>query len=210
MEYENEQELVKIYNRPLYIKKCIQELQGIATAIIYDNYVDDNEIRLLIEWIGKHREISDQFPICELVPLIQRVIKRSKCTPSIRTNLFEILSSFASDPQKPKVIDSIHDNCEVEFKDREFVFTGKLEFGARSIAIEAVERLNGYTWKAVRRTTDYLVTGNLGSDSWKFSRFGNKIEKALEIRKLYRSRLKIITERDFIEAVLKAESKMGL
>lgn len=58
--------------------------------------------------------------------------------------------------------------------------------------------------KKVSREIDYLVIGNVGSKDWKYSRYGNKIEKAIELRKEY-GKLKIITEEQFIEAVLKTE-----
>ena len=40
LNYDEDQDLITRYNYPLYIKRSIQELQGLAAAIIYDSTVD--------------------------------------------------------------------------------------------------------------------------------------------------------------------------
>jgi NAD-dependent DNA ligase len=203
-DYDEDQELIKNYNLPLYIKKCVQELQGIAAAIIYDNQIDDNEIRMLIEWTDNHIDISEQFPISDLFDILQKIIDSGKCSNSQRKKLFELLSSFAADPQRPNVIGNIYDkNCTISFKEKTFQFTGKLEYGSRKKATDAVLAIGGMVrdTSSVSLEVDYLVVGELGNEVWKYSRFGSKIEKALEFRDYYKKPF-IITEKQFINALI--------
>ena len=80
IDYDKDQQTISRYNFPNYIKRSIQELQGIASVIIYDNKVDDNEIRLLIEWTKKHNDIITEYPINELAPLLKQIINQGKST----------------------------------------------------------------------------------------------------------------------------------
>lgn len=48
---------------------------------------------------------------------------------------------------------------------------------------------------------DCLVVGDLGSTDWKYSRFGTKLEKAIENRVKY-GKLKIVTEKQFVQTVM--------
>jgi hypothetical protein len=46
--------------------------------------------------------------------------------------------------------------------------------------------------------------GNLGSEAYKYNRFGTKIEKAITYQKEKKSRIQIVRERDFVAAVMRA------
>lgn len=54
----------------------------------------------------------------------------------------------------------------------------------------------GTTAKNITRSCTYLVVGELGSDAWRFSRFGRKIERALQLRSKGMP-IAIIRESDF-------------
>lgn len=58
----------------------------------------------------------------------------------------------------------------------------------------------GYTLKDVTKKLHYLVIGNIGSEVWKHSTFGNKIAKAVEYRDKGRE-IVIISEAHWINFI---------
>jgi NAD-dependent DNA ligase len=204
MDNERDRELLKRYNAPLLIKKAVQEMQGIAAAVIYDGKVDDKEIELLNLWISVHSNEVSQWPLTELWEILEEITNNGSVSDTGRQILFEFLCKFAAGPKQPNVIEGIFtEGKEVIFKNRIFAFTGKLEFGSRRKAQNAVIERGGLISAndSVTGRTNYLVVGNIGNEMWKYSRFGNKIEKALQLKELYGT-ICIIKERSFVSAVV--------
>lgn len=73
----------------------------------------------------------------------------------------------------------------VGFKGKTYMFTGKFDFGDRLACQAAVESLGASApdTKNVTGEIDYLVIGTAGSKSWKMGAYGNKIEKAILLRR---------------------------
>ena len=66
--------------------------------------------------------------------------------------------------------------------DQVYVFTGRFAYGTRAdCEREATERGSACASNVTRRTS-FLVVGTFGSRDWKFSPFGNKILRAVELR----------------------------
>lgn len=91
---------------------------------------------------------------------------------------------------------------EVEFPGKSFMFTGKFAFGDRSTCQAAVERRGAVApdTKTVVPETDYLVIGADGSKAWKMGTYGNKIEKAILLRR-ERGAPAIISEGHWVQAL---------
>jgi len=193
------------YNKPLSIKKAILTLQGISTAIIYDGKVDDSEIELLSKWLLLHEEERDEWPISEVHEAVSKIVKDNVVTQGERAYLFNLLSAFADGPSSNNAVDGIYDeNPDIVFMGKEFIFTGILQYGKRKKAENAVLKLGGVISlsSGIVNTLNYLIVGDLGNKTWKHSRFGRKIEMAIELRKQGRIYPIIAKEDDFIEAIL--------
>ena len=65
-----------------------------------------------------------------------------------------------------------------------FCFTGKFNFGERVDCENAVKERGGFIGK-VTLETDVLVVGNMPTPSWKAPTFGQKIEAAVNFKKMY-------------------------
>lgn len=91
---------------------------------------------------------------------------------------------------------------EIGFKDKSFMFTGKFTFGDRSACQGAVESRGGEApdTKTVVPEIDYLVIGTAGSKAWKLGAYGNKIEKAILLRR-ERGKPAIISENHWVQAL---------
>jgi NAD-dependent DNA ligase len=83
----------------------------------------------------------------------------------------------------------------VVFQDRVFIFTGRFKFGTRVVCEQAVLDRNGLIPKSaqVSHVVDYLVVGAKGSEQWKHSGYGSKIEAAVVERSIH-EKPAIITE----------------
>ncbi len=75
----------------------------------------------------------------------------------------------------------------VVFRDRIFLFTGRFEFGARTLCEQAVLDRGGLIPESaqVSHVIDYLVVGAKGSDRWKRGAYGSKIEAAVVERDIH-------------------------
>ncbi len=91
---------------------------------------------------------------------------------------------------------------EIEFRGKSFMFTGKFTFGDRSACQGAVESHGGAApdTKTVVPEIDYLVIGTDGSKAWKMGAYGNKIEKAILLRR-ERGTPAIISENHWVQAL---------
>jgi DNA polymerase III epsilon subunit-like protein len=105
----------------------------------------------------------------------------------------------------PKLIndfDLIEEEPVVCFKDRVFLFTGKMKWGSRSKAGLAVEKMGGKVSMAKQLSleTDYLVLGEDPEDGW--TRRVSKLTQAF-LRKLKGTNpsFRIILEKDFVDAL---------
>lgn len=71
---------------------------------------------------------------------------------------------------------------EIDYNGKTFCFTGVFEYGERKVCESAITDKGGKIAKRVTRDLDYLIVGSDFSPSWKQTGYGNKIERALEIK----------------------------
>lgn len=92
----------------------------------------------------------------------------------------------------------IDEHPVVEFKNRRFLFTGKLAMGARATAQAAVVERGGLVAKSASNTVDYLV---LGAESWRELERGGKLTAAVLRRLKGMPNPILVLEEDFIVAL---------
>lgn len=205
LDYDRDQDLISMYNYPLAVKRAIQEMQGAASVIIFDGKVSDDEVEFLKLWLEKYRQYSTKFPLDELAALFAQITQDGVVTQVEREDLFNFLCTVATGVLKNLTVDGIFSmNPKIIFKGKEFLFTGEMDFGPRSKAEKAVTERGGVLSRSCTTKTHYLIVGNLGSEAYKYGRYGTKIERALELRKAGKSEIQIIREESFVEVILKA------
>jgi NAD-dependent DNA ligase len=72
---------------------------------------------------------------------------------------------------------------DVLFQGSSFCFTGKFDFGPRKACEDLIREKGGKVAKGVSGALDFLVIGTQGSHDWKRGAYGNKIEKAIVLRR---------------------------
>jgi len=87
---------------------------------------------------------------------------------------------------------------DIIFDGKSFCFTGSMAELKRSQAEREVRVRHGLSQKVVNPELDYLVIGSIPSVGWKHGDYGNKIEKARQIIASKKSKLRLISEHDFI------------
>jgi NAD-dependent DNA ligase len=196
-------ESIHRYNIPKLIKKAIQELQGISTVLIYDGKIDDSEIELLKSWLYKNDEYLVEYPLADLKKLFSEIIEDGHITIDERKLLLKFLSSIAASPESNPVVDGIFANKpKIIFNQKNFLFTGNLIYGSRTKAQARVIELGGKCLTHLTMETDYLIVGSLGSEDYKYSRFGTKIENAIKNNREKGTNILIVKEQDFVSAII--------
>lgn len=89
-------------------------------------------------------------------------------------------------------------NKQLKFEGKTFCFTGTMSDLKRTQAEREVRSRLGLTQNVINPELDYLVIGSIPSTGWKHGDYGNKIEKARTLIKGKHSKLKLVSEHDFI------------
>ncbi len=201
IDYDDDQDKILMFNRKLTLEKTIAQLQGMAGAWIFDGIIDNNEIEMLAIWLKQNIRFRNDFPLSIVYNTMEEICADGIIDKDERILLLNTLSDFAAGINSKPVVENIYDDVEIMFEDRNFVFTGALKFGTRKKAQQAVTDLGGVCVPSLPTRTDYLIVGDLGSESWRHSRFGRKIEKAINFKEDGFD-IKIIQEKDFIIQVI--------
>lgn len=189
------------YNKNQITSKAIQELQGLITAIIYDNIVTNEEIKLLFDFRERYRNYFDSFPLNEISTYLNDFAYNEPNENKI-TEFLNFLVDLSILPEHDPILKQIFDNVEnVIVPNNNFVVTGALKYGTRIVIQEKITKLGGNPQNRITNDTDYLIVGDDGSDSYKFSKFGRKIQKAIDMKEK-NHKIKIITESLFMKTFL--------
>lgn len=202
LDYDDDHTAIRAFNLPSMYDRTIAELSGICAAIVADKVLSDAEISMLNEWLKAKRDFADAWPISEISELIQRILSDGIVTAAERLQLSTFVDSIAASANKSgQASDTIFsENPIVAVSGKSFLFTGKLLLCKRAAAQQAVIERGGELAGSPNAQLDYLVVGDLGTEAWKFSRFGRKIEAVMENVRCG-SRTQIIRESDFIKAL---------
>ena len=104
-----------------------------------------------------------------------------------------------------------HPQPKLVFTGKTFLFTGQFAFGSRKECQSAVELRGGISsdQKQVSHAIDYLVVGTAGNKTWSKGSYGNKIERAVLIRRQH-GRPAIVSEEHWIAALKEGEGQLSL
>lgn len=150
------------------------ELCSLATSILADEVISENERNTLLAFLSNLVEFKDSYNLKE--------------------------SDFSA-LRKEYQIDGICSLCpNVEFAGKSFVITGESYRAARAELANQIQALGGVVRSSISKKTDYLIVGNAGNPCWAFSCYGRKVETALQLRKTG-VQIQIVNETDFWDAV---------
>ena len=207
---EKHKELLLPFLKGKRTSNAVSELVGIASLVVFDGHLGDDEISFLRVWIGQHQEFSRDYPISELVSLFSGFGSTDPVSDDLRNRAYQFLLSISPSSEEIDPLDAHYAaNPVIRFDGKTFVFTGDLEYCDRRKAESAVLALGGLLTESggYRKNVDYLVVGKKGSSMWANGKFGSKIKSALKDQTEKKSDVILIREDDFVKAMLRSPGK---
>lgn len=169
------------------IKRDIDQLLGICEFSLQDGHIDQGEAESILEWLNNHRACIDTWPANVLFDRLRLMLADGALDDDEQGELLSLVMNIA----RPRTTDGLivptslpltTPAPDVVFECRSFCFTGVFDFGSRSDCQAAVAARGGVPAAGITKKLHYLVIGNIGSEVWKHTSFGNKIAKAVEYR----------------------------
>lgn len=196
---------VALTNRQL--TKSMQILTGIITGIVADGTLHDLEIHMLSTWLAEHAEVTGTWPGSAIALQLREALADGAITPMERDHLLETLQRLvgadfaATGAVTPEVAALPFDESSfVDMRDCGVCLTGDFVFGTRRKCESATEAAGGVTYATVSKKVSYLVVGTHISPAWISASYGQKIIKAMEMKRAGHS-IAIIHERRWMDAL---------
>lgn len=164
----------------------VDELVGMAKAIIADNILNDAELAYLVRWLVANREITNDPVVAILYRRIEAMLSDHVFDDDERAELLDTLKAFGSESMelgevmKSTSIPFSTPAPELTFPGVRYCFTGTFKHGTRS-ECEAAVMDRGALAGSLTKSTDALVVGHYATESWLHSSYGRKIMKATDM-----------------------------
>lgn len=197
--------------------RTVDELIGISKGVLADGVLNKQEADLIVQWLDVNRECEDTWPVNILTCRIEKMLEDKVIDKEERKELFPVLTEVSGGGGTRAMVDDFTgEEVEpfdtppplVEFKNKNFSFTGMLLYGSRKKCVQEVESRGGTFHKlpifydySDKTKTDYLVVGLLGGLTGSppvFGRVGNKLRAALELKE-EGSPIAIISEEHWVK-----------
>lgn len=191
-------------------KRNIDYFIGLCDMAVADGKVHQKEAERLLNFIQSHPEIINKYPVKLIYGRLLEMFNDKIIDEDEEKELFSTLSKISS-----RNYDDCNENVrpcplfvddqlpEIIFKDKEFCLTGNFKIGPKCLIEDTLQSLGATVNKNPRKkTTKYLVVGELCSDTWKHENYGIKLETA----KKWKNEgvdIKIITEKHLLNEIEK-------
>lgn len=174
-----------------YFSKAFDQLKGICAGILCDGVVTDQEAQYVRDWVAQNAMVQQVWPFDDIARRFETIFADGVVTDEERIELMDIMNEIVGGQSVPSPGNSetplemaltkpVPD--PIVISGSEFSLTGKFASGSRSTVVAKLVERGGAFNAMPRYSTDYLVIGTFGSANWKLSSYGNKIEKAAEVR----------------------------
>lgn len=186
----------------------IQRLLGLMKGLAIDNDVNIIETKYLSDWLDQHDYLKNTYPYDEIYSLITKIEQDGIITESERNDLLNFCSFFSNesnDSNNSVLVKGLNEGFfqidpQIIIQEKTFCITGQsLKFKRKEIA-ERIELYGGFIADSVTNATNYLVVCDEKNDSWAFTCYGKKVEKAIKLRK-NGQQISIIHEFDLYDAL---------
>lgn len=181
--------------------EALRELQTILSEMVKVGDISYDQIFFLQNWMTSHEEYKNNYPFNTIFETLERVLEDNVITFEEKVELQQLFRK-SLDPAS-----SMADETAESIKDKHICITGDFECGSREEVFKMIEEAGGIIDKTTKKTTDYVVMGSLGSDSWKAGNYGSKVLKAMEYKDKYGLDIKIIKEDQFVSMFASDQNK---
>jgi NAD-dependent DNA ligase len=181
------EELHRMFGRARLDDREVNELVGLAHGLVADGIVNDAEAKYLEKWLVAHADVRANPVVMNLLARVGTMLKEKSLGEEERQELFEALQKFAGgefelgEILKATTLPLDRPEPDIVFANKVFCFTGTFAFGSRKDC-ELIVTQRGARCGALTQKTNYLVIGIYATGSWMHSSYGQKIERAVEMR----------------------------
>ena len=176
---------------PKYSDETIQlrELQTLLYQIIEDDEVSESEAVYLREWLNSNYHLRGNYPYDRVYDVLEKVFEDGVVESEELQLLLDKFTEFTNPACS---------TCESisSIADKHFVLTGEFSYGSRSSVEEYIQAKGGIIDNTVKKATDFVIIGSLGSQAWKNGTYGGKIKKAMELKDKG-CNVELVAEEDF-------------
>jgi len=171
------------------IKQSLGALVGIATGLLADQALTDDEIRFLHKWMTAHEAIAYVWPGDIIYARLKAILEDGIITSEERAYLVEtlqqLIGSTATEPAELTHATGLAFNATdaIVIPGFAFCLTGDFVYAEREVCEAAIVRRGGQVKSGVSKKVRYVVVGSRGSAEWKHGSFGTKIAKAIELQR---------------------------
>lgn len=177
------------FNRARRAERDLCEMLGLVKGILADEFLADQEIRFLANWVSHHPDGVEQWTVNVVKQRLDRILADGRIDEDERGDLTGLLEAIVGGTAGIIQGDDAStqlplDNPFPQFAwtSSVFVFTGKFAYGTRKDCEREVVRCSGVCEDSITMRTKYLIIGTFGSRDWVHTPFGRKIEKAVRCR----------------------------
>lgn len=168
--------------------KATQELQGFINAIKSDEVLDDEEVLSIQKWLYNNDYLVGHYPYDKVKNAIDKVLEDKIVTEDEKAYLMNLFDELFN-PVKELI------KSTIEFNNKDFCLSGDFEHGSKKDIEEYIMSKGGTISQSVRKKTNYVVVGSLGSQVYSNGNYGTKVKKAME------SNIPVITEKQLYDEI---------
>lgn len=189
--------------------RAADELIGLCRGMLSDGVVSPQEAAFLKDWIERNAIHAAAFPFDIVYRQLRGALADGVLDEDEERDLLSTLVNLvggehrSAQPESPSLSSALP-LCQpaptIEFAGSVFVVTGTFAYGNRRQVIDALESRQASAASNVSRKVDYLVIGEIGSQAWRHSSYGRKIEAAVCLREAGVP-LRIVSEPHWREAL---------
>jgi NAD-dependent DNA ligase len=173
--------------------RAASELVGLCRGVLADGIVSTPEALFIKDWIERNAHLATEYPFNYLYRNLLSALRDGVIDPEEEADLLGALVGLVGGETHVQARDQVISSLSATlplcsppptmgFDGRQFVVTGTFAFGPRASVVQAISERGGGVKTGVSRTVDFLVIGEIGSQAWKHSSYGRKIERAVALR----------------------------
>lgn len=167
------------------------ELVGLCRGLLSDGAVSGQEADFLRDWIERHAVHAGEYPFNVLYRQLRSALADGVLDQDEERDLLSSLSALVGGeapgalPGSASLATALPLCCPAPtlfFQSVVFVVTGTFSYGPRRQVVEAIEARSGIVSSNVTKKVGFLIIGEVGSQAWRHSSYGRKIESAIQLR----------------------------
>lgn len=189
--------------------RAADELVGLCRGLLSDGAISGQEAVFLKDWIERNAMHADEYPFNVVYRQLHSALSDGVLDPDEERDLLGTLVSLVGgeavrEQGAGASLSSALPLCEpappIVYPQSIFVVTGTFAFGPRRSVVDAIQAKGGLPGSSVTKKANYLVIGEVGSQAWRHSSYGRKIEEAVDLRESG-GRIRIVSEQHWYESL---------